>query len=178
MTLSSTSKLIAAFVILIIGVVLVVESATIGLTVTAKSSVDDESFDYTVGMLGGSVNETDADSNLTMVNTPTSWKILDCPLTGIVVKNGSGDETWTLDTDYNVYAASGIVTILNTTLTNTTNNVGNTTLIDYTYCGDDYMNLTWGRTSINLVPGFFAIALLLISVGLFYSVAKEHGIIN
>ena len=39
------------------------------------------------------------------------------------------------------------------------------------------MNLSWGRTGINLVPGFFAIALLLVSVGLFWSIARDNGII-
>ena len=53
----------------------------------------------------------------------------------------------------------------------------NNSLMSYTHCPDNYMNIGWGRTLINLVPGLFAIAILLASVGLFFSVAKDYGII-
>lgn len=175
--MSSTSKLIAAFVLLIIGIVLAAEVAVVGLGVTAKTGAVDESFNYEAGFIAGQVNETSASSNRTLTNQNKGWKTEDCPITGVSVTNSSGTAL-VLDTDYEVYASSGIIRMLNTTDTNTSNNVGNASLIDYTYCGDDYMNLGWGRTGINLIPGFFALALLIFSVGLFYSIAKENGIIS
>jgi len=65
---------------------------------------------------------------------------------------------------------------LNTTTTN--NSMGNTTYFDYTYCADGYMNIAWGRTILNLVAGFFALALLGASVGIFYSIGRDTGIIK
>ena len=53
----------------------------------------------------------------------------------------------------------------------------NNALVDYTYCNEGYMDSSWGRTVINLVPGFFALAILGASLLLFYSVAKDFDII-
>jgi len=168
-----TSKLVLAFVLLLLGVVFVGVIATQGLAVTAKTGVVDESFDYTAKLSGVStVNVSEA--NATVTYAPTGWKSNDCPLTSVVVTNGSGT-VFTLNTDYKIVASTGTIEILNTSATNAANNVGNTSLIDYTYCADGYMNLSWGRTGINLVAGFFAIALLMIALGLFYSVAKDTG---
>ena len=171
---SSTSKLIAAFVLLILGIVFVSQVASIGSGVTAKTVVNNEVIDYTTAFQESSdqINET---ITFTVANNPTSWKTTDCPLTGVTLTNSSGT-SWTSGTDYTLTASAGTFTLINTIDVNVTSD--NQTYIDYQYCGDDYMNLTWGRTGINIVPGFFAIALLLISVGLFYSVAKENGIIK
>lgn len=168
-------KLVLAFVTLILGVVLIGTIASNALTVTDKTVIIDENFDYTSKMVSGTVNVSA--NNGTVTNAPTGWKNQDCPLTNVIITNGSGTSTFTLNTDYQLDAATGTIAILNTTKTSGTGNVGNTSLIDYTYCRDDYMNLTWGRTLINLVAGFFAIAILLVSLGLFYSVSKDAGII-
>lgn len=171
---SSVSKLIAAFVLLVIGIVFVSQVAVIGSEITSKTGITDEVIDYTTAFQESSdqINET---ITFTVANNPTSWKVIDCPLTSIALTNSSGS-TWTSGTDYTFTAATGTFTIGNTIDTNVT--ADNYTYVDYIYCGDDYMNLTWGRTGINLVPGFFALTMLLISVGLFYSVAKENGIIS
>ena len=54
----------------------------------------------------------------------------------------------------------------------------NLTNVGYTYCGDDYMNIAWGRSILNLVAGFFALGILGVGIGLFYSIAKDAGIIG
>ena len=54
----------------------------------------------------------------------------------------------------------------------------NDTYISYAYCGDNYLNSAWGRTVLNLVAGFFALALLGIGIGTFYSIAKDANIIQ
>jgi len=171
---SSTSKLIAAFILLIIGIILAGQVAVIGSGVTSKMGIANEVVDYTTAFQESSdqINET---ITFTVANNPTSWKVDDCPLTEVVLTNSSGS-VWTSGTDYTFTASTGTFIIKNTIDTNVTDD--NYTYIDYTYCDDDYMNLTWGRTGINLVPGFFAITMLLISVGLFYSVAKENRLIK
>jgi len=176
MTLSSTSKLVLAFVTLIIGVVLAAQVATVGVGVTQKlGQTDDQISSNVAGAWDGTnINESYV---YTVTNNPTSWKVTDCPLTNVVLTNSSGTE-YTDTTDYVFTASAGTFTLKNTATVNATLTSDNLTYVDYTYCGDDYMNLTWGRTGINLVPGFFALALLLISVGLFYSVARENGILG
>jgi len=171
---SSASKLIAAFVLLIIGIVFVGQVAVIGSGVTSKVGVGNEVIDYTTAFQESSdqINET---ITFTVANNPTGWKVNDCPLTGITLTNSSGS-AWTSGTDYTFTASTGTFIIKNTINTNITTT--NQTYVGYQYCGDDYMNLTWGRTGINLVSGFFALTMLLFSIGLFYSVAKENGIIS
>jgi hypothetical protein len=172
--IGTTGKLVLAFVTLLIGVVLIGTISTEGLSKTTKTVVVDESIDYSQRMVGnGTVNESAA--NDTLANVPTTWKVSDCLITDINITNGSGTQ-WTADTDYILVGDTGVFSVLNTTLTNFSENFGNISLVDYNYCGDDYMNLSWGRTLINLVPGFFGIAILLTSVGLFFSVAKDYGI--
>jgi hypothetical protein len=168
--------LVLAFVTLIIGVVLISTVASEALGVTTKTNIADESTNLSTisCYTGGEVNETLAACNITVTNNPTGWKSNDCPLTNVVVTNNTGTAL-VLDTDYNLFASTGIVKMLNTTDTTLAATAG-VVKIDYTYCGDDYLNLSWARTFVNLIAGFFALALMLISVGLFYNVAKANGI--
>ena len=176
MVTSSAGKMIAAFVLLIIGIVLLAQIADMGQDVTEKTQSGTETFALATN--GSQLNITGMENaDQTISNVPTSWKIDDCPITDFVLKNASGSEV-VEDTDYVFDEATGVFSLTKTLLTNSTFYPINVSLATYTYCGDDYMNLSWGRTGINLVPGFFAIALLLMSVGLFYSIAKENGIIN
>lgn len=176
--LSAIQKLILAFVTLILGAVLIGTIATNSLDVTAKTNIDDETHDLTSCVASHSsqgwvINESDADCNVTVTNYPTSWKVQDCPLTSVVVKNGTKTPL-TVDTDYVVFDSSGVVKLKNTTATR--NLTGNDTFLYYTYCGDDYLNSGFGRSTLNMVAGFFAIALLGVSLLLFYSLAKEYDV--
>lgn len=183
----NTVLLLGAFIALLIGIVLISTIASQSNIVTEKTSVYDETFNlfssacYNVtGNPLGQVNGTeDANCNLTLANVPTiQWKMDDCPLASVVVTNASGN-VLTLNIDYLLFTSTGIVQMLNSTLTQG-DYLGptNTTLIDYQYCADGYLNASWGRSVLDLVAGFFAIALLLISVGLFYQVMKNEGLLN
>lgn len=167
-------KLIAGFIMLILGASLIVVIADNGLNVTDKNSVAAEVHAITVA--AGNVSET---ATYTVTNAPTGWKSTDCPITNFAIKNVSGLNPLTLTTDYTLTASTGVYQLKNTTATRAYLYGGsapyNNTYASYTYCGDDYMNLGWGRTSINLVAGFFALALLGGALGLFYSIAKEEG---
>ena len=179
MSMSMTNKLIAGFVMLILGIVFVSQIADIGLTVTDTTGVESETHNIASTIATGRndswINETIV---YTLTNAPTGWKVDDCPITEFVLANSSGTAL-TADSDYTLTASAGTFVFISSADLNTTIDFAtNDTIASYSYCGDDYLNLTWGRTSINLVPGFFAIALLLVAVGLFYSVAKEAGIIS
>jgi hypothetical protein len=167
----STSKLILAFVTLILGIVLIQVIASTTNSITTLTGVNSEALSIAPSRTGdGTINQSL--SNFTVTNYPTSWKVNDCPI--VVSRYGNASNAYTLDTDYKVYGSLGRITVLNTT---TTVYGGNSTLVSYAYCKDDYLNSTFGRTSVSLIGGFFALALMLISVGLFYSVAKDMEII-
>ena len=173
MTLGITGKLILAFVTLLLGVVFVGVVATQGLVVTDKDVVSNEAQTYTLNTTGTGINVSETH---TVTNAPTGWKTTDCPLTSVSIKNVSGGDALTEDTDYTLTDSAGTWVFIDTDATDAMN-ASSTAYVDYTYCGDDYLNLGWGRTMINLVGGFFAIAVLLVSIGLFFSVAKDTGML-
>jgi len=165
------NKLIFAFVTLILGVALLSQIAVITNDTTSKTSIRNESI---------TIDKNVTDVNLTYVyqlaQSPSGWQLEDCPLTSLVLTNTTDNTRWTLTTDYTVNLANGTLLLKNTTATRLTAN--NLTYANYEYCSDDYLNSSWGRTMVNLIAGFFAIALLLVSIGMFYSVARESGIVG
>jgi hypothetical protein len=52
----------------------------------------------------------------------------------------------------------------------------NLTLITYLACPDTYVSQSWGRTIMNMVPGFFALAILAGIVYLIFVIARSEGI--
>ena len=176
----ATQKLIMGFVTLIIGISLLGVVATGSSDVTTKDVTQNESFVLT-DMLGPD-NNTEANVTVTQdvanAYTSTDWQWNDGECTIDVTLLAMINATpATEGTDFNV-TANGAVALMNTTfwsLGDIDTNL-NVTMISYTYCGDDYMSLGWGRSIISLIPGFFAIALLMVSVALFYSVAKDTGL--
>ena len=166
------TKLILAFISIIIGVVLIGSVSTESQARTTTAGIVDESISIaTARLVANNINTT---KEFTITNAPTGWKVNDCPITNFVLTNASGT---TLSGNYTFTAASGKFTVANNTFMVTGGGGNNGTLADYNYCADSYMNLSWGRTVINLVPGFFALAILFVGLMLFYSVAKDYGII-
>lgn len=165
--------LIGAFVSIIIGVSLIGVVATQGNLVTDKTIVVDEAVDISSARLAdGDINTT---YPLTITNAPSGWKVSECPITSVTYGNSSQD--FTLTTDYTFTDTTGVLLLKNTATVQMANTT-NATLIDYTYCGDDYLTQGWSRNVIDLVPGFFAIALMLIGVALFYAVLKNEGLLG
>ena len=171
MALSSTSKLVLAFVTLILGAVLIGTISTQALAVSEKAASSD-----TIAFVPSGINLINITEPLTVTNNPTSWKTTDCPLTNFAIANSSGTAL-TLTTDYTVTASTGVFLLKNSSASAALIQApANNTYVTYNYCDDEYLNLGWGRTLIKLVAVFFALALLAISVGLFYSIAKDNGI--
>ena len=109
---------------------------------------------------------------LSIAQTPTGWKITDCPINTIILKNGT--TVITQDTDY-TYSSAAQIRLLPTLINNYT--ATSSYAASYSYCADGYLNSSWSRSALNLVSGFFALAMMIFSVTLFYSIGREVGII-
>ena len=167
-------KLLLAFVTLIIGLVLVGSIAISTDGITSYLSVTGES--HALNTNTSAINTTGMVASTYLVtNNPTGWQADDCPLTAFSLENSSGTAL-TVNTDYRVYLDNGTFTFLNTAAVRAALYPTNTTNAAYQYCDDDYLD-GWGGTVLDLVPGFFALAILIFSVGMFYSIAKDTGII-
>ena len=176
---NSTTKLIIGFLVLIVGIALIGSIANSTNSLTDLDSVSNETIsiasDRTVaGDCPMGVNGTNV---LTIANAPSGWKQDGCPISSFVLYNQTGVVT-TSTTDYTFFTNNGTFFLKNTTLWGNCANTINDTYVSYTYCPDDYMNIAWGRTLLDLISGFFALALLGVSVGIFYSVAKDEKILN
>lgn len=169
---SSVSKIVLGFFMIILGLALIAAVANGSALVTTKLNIVDEAIDISTARNdSGGINITA--SNFTIANAPSGWKVDECPITSVTYGNASDD--YLVTTDYIFYASSGILQVQIEAEADI-NNV-NATFIDYTYCQDDYLNIAWGRTVLSLVAGFFALAILGLGLGLFYSVAKDAGIV-
>lgn len=172
MTLSATQKIILAFATLLIGIVLISSVAINTQLVTTPTQVTSESLN--IASLRIVANNINASKNVTLANAG----LLDAGGwvdNSVTIKNASGT---TISTgNFTVDYTNDRITFLNTTFMVQLGGAGNTTLATYQYYASDYLNATWQRTVLNMIGGFFAIALMLISVGLFYSVGKDIGII-
>ena len=167
MAIGMINKLILAFVILIVGVVLISPLASSVWDITSKTSTTD-TIDVSSARLPG--NNIDNTVTFTVSNPPISDE---CPLTDYSISNSS--TTFIETTDYVFTASDGTFILENST--NWIDNPENATLVTYVYCSDGYIYSGWGNTILNLVPGFFALAILLVSVALFYSISREIGIL-
>lgn len=171
MSLDNTSKILLAFITLLLGIILIGSISTETLD-KVSTEVKTETVNLAPARLSGGALNTTYPFTL---DTHPSWRAdsSECIPTTIGYKNQTGD-AMTVTTNYVFTSSTGLLTVTNLPALNDTGS--NTTTASYAYCPDDYLNLSWGRTLLNLISGFFAIALLLISVGLFYSVAKDNGI--
>lgn len=165
----TANKLILAFVTLIVGVILISTIASQTNARTDKLTVNSETLS-----IAAARNTTGGGHLLPvplLIANPPSWQSADCPVTGFAMYNQSGA---LMTQNYTFSGTAGTVILDDAGNINST--ASNSTTITYTYCPNDYLNSTWGATILDLVAGFFAIALMLVSVGLFYSVAKDYGI--
>ena len=173
----TTQKLIMGFVTLIIGIALLGVVATQGSEVVDKDFILNETFDLTDFRLPANytmMNESHTE-DLANAYGSTDWQWNDCSIvvTLLAFPNGTA---LTVTNDYSV-TVNGVVSMVNSSLFYEDAMAPNTTLVTYTHCQDDYISLGWGRSVITMIPGFFALALLMVSIALFYSIAKDTGVI-
>lgn len=167
--METVNKLIAGFITLMLAAILIGVVATEGYKQTSKLAITNESLSIAAlrSADNGNLNVT---LNTTIAKAPNGWKSEDCPITSLVVRNASG-ATLTITTDYVFTASDGKIAFQNTGALNASKR--NTTQLDYIYCGDDYMNQSWGRSTMNMIAGFLALIALAAGVGMFYSAYKD-----
>jgi len=181
---NSVTKLILGFVVLIVGLALIGSVTSNVFVVTEKMEVGSEAITIIRANEGACPMGINITHPYALTNSPTGWKSTDCPISSFILLDQVGG-TAAVTTDYVLFSDNGTLVLKNTTrfvLANCSSDAGvgasNATTLSYEYCRDDYVNIAWGRTVLNLIAGFFALALLGASIGLFYSVAKDAGIIG
>lgn len=123
---------------------------------TDKISVNNESIDYSTAYNStGGINLT-GNSEFTLTNAPTGWKITKCPLESFVLRNTS--DIFTVDIDYTVDLTTGIVTFKNTTVVQAGG--ANITNATYVYCPDGYNVDAGSRGMARIIGLFTALALM------------------
>jgi hypothetical protein len=169
-------------VAVLIGIVLVQIIAETTAPVTTKAVTTD-----TLNIAGArnngllSINASKGYNASDILTYPasTSWKTdyADCAITSIRMKNQTGG-ILTDGVDYNWVddgsRARGSLSLVNTLNLNTS--LSNTTTITYDYCTEDYLAEGWGRTVLNMVPGFFALAILIGVAFVIFWILKKEGI--
>lgn len=173
---SSVTMLIGAFLAIIVGVSLISVVAQEGNDITNTINISGESVDYTDARIGAGTGEINTTKEFYITNVPTGWRITGCPVTNLVLYNDSS--SLTLTADYTFTASTGEIIFNNTANVNTSDSFDNTTTATYVYCDSEYLTQGWNRTIIDLVPGFFALALMGVGIGLFYGVMRKEGILN
>lgn len=167
----SVGIIIATAVALLLGVVLISIIADTTITSTDKRTSTD-----TISVAAAKAAARDVnDTTFTVTYPPTNWETTDCPLTGVSITNSSGT-TLTETTDWTMTKSSGVFNLVNTSTTAAAFVSNNNTLVTYQYCDTSYVNSSWGRTILNMVPGFFALALLLGGAFIIYFVLREEGV--
>lgn len=172
--------LLTSFVMIILGASFIGVVASTEQLYTRQKVVFNESIDITAARLAlNDINETRVFTVKQAYSRVTNWREnsggTDCDIDAIVYTTNI---TLTEDTDYSL-STNGTLTVLNTTLTGGTHSpTSNTTQIAYYYCGDDYLTEGWTRTILNLVPGFFALALMAVGIALFYGVLKNEKLLG
>lgn len=102
----------------------------------------------------------------------TGWKADESTCAITAGSYGNTSTTWTPTTDY-ALSTSGVLSLVNTVAVNSSNS--NSTQLTYTYCADDYMASSWGRSILNLTPGLIVIALLIVVVSIVYVLLGKEG---
>ena len=176
----NSTKIIAlvlsAFVMIVLGVSLLgpVSSSVLGITQTVK--VANESLSLAAARLPG--NNINTSYLFTLLNSGDQGAG-GLVLNSVVIVNSS----------YNIIASGNYsvtytsypdtISFLNTTTLVNMNSAtnGNQTFVNYTYYPNGYLNQGWDNSVLNLLPGFFAIALMAVGIALMMSAFKSLGII-
>lgn len=175
-----TGLMIAVFVILIIGTVLLGVIATQEQEATQLAYATETVNLAPARLAGGAINSTYY-FHLTNGCPFSTWRADQgsaCYINNLGVKNSTGG-TLVDPTNY-VFVSNGAVCtgansgdIRFTNTLSVNNSASNTTTVSYSYCPDAYLTQSWARTVLDLMPGFFAIGLL--GAALMFGIAYYKG---
>ncbi len=120
----------------------------------------------------GQVNTSNPSCNLTLTEVPDSWKVNNCPLASLTIKNSTG-VALTVNTDYTFSASTGVVSYLNDSNVTASTGIGaasNTTYATYSFCDDGYIISGSARSITKLILIFAGLAMLAFAI---YFVMKK-----
>ena len=163
--------LLAAFITIILGVVLLSVYSDTNYSKTTQSAAT-ETFNIASARLAlGEINESKV---FTVANPRTGWKAQssDCGESILSMTNGTATASATNYT----FNADGTFTLKNGTFWVTRTAGGNTSVVTYKYCGNEYLDVGWGRSIANISVGLFAVLCLAAAVAFLYMAFKEMGI--
>lgn len=165
--------LMGGFLALIIAAALITPLSESGNKVTTLTSAIDTIDISPARLAGGTINTTyPFIIDKALFN---GWRAAnsECEVQTITFKNSTG-ATMTDPTQYVFVMDVARLTLKNVNALN--NSASNTTTASYSYCPEGYVTSSWGRMGINTTMGFFALAALMASVGMFYALARKNGI--
>ena len=150
---------IGIFIILFIGIIVAVVLFTSITTTTGQMTSKQTGTNQSVNTVTGYVDDNNVNESINYsIYSQSVWKVADCPLTSVAIRNGAGTAL-TDDTDYTLDESKGRFSLLNTTKTVPATAL-NTTYVDYSYCADGYNKDSSSRTIVRLILIFGALAIL------------------
>jgi len=161
------NALLVGFLIVILGVTFVAVIATQTNTDTNPTTVSDEALDISAARLAANNINTTYTFTLSQLGLQEAggW-VTD----SVFFTNATGG---TLAGNFTVDYDAQTIVFKNTTTMVTGIGVGNNTLADYKYYQDSYLVSSFGRNTINMVPGFFALFILIGIISLLYLFLRE-----
>ena len=144
---------------------------------SGQSIYNDTALNFSVSWISYLVNESYEIIPTVVSEAATGWRsdISECAAGTIISGTyNNGTDDFTAVTDYIVDTTTGYITLVDNVDTNRTDLTS--IVATNANCQDGYLTQGWQRNTINLVPGFFAIALLGVGIWLFYSIAKDTGV--
>jgi hypothetical protein len=177
--------LISVAVVLLMGVILIQIIADNSYPKTVRTAIASETINIAPARLAGNAINASYYFHLSKgCPYATAWRQdagTECQIDYNWVRNSSGalltDPTDVVKISNGGICAgyqSGDIRFANSALMNAT--VTNTTTVSYSYCADDYMTQSWSRTILNMVPGFFALGILLSAAFVIAWILKREGI--
>jgi len=162
--------MISVFIAILLGVVMLSISADQVNDITGLQTTTDADVTEVINL-----SVSPSTSAVTLTQAPTGWKANgECALTNFVLSNSTGT-AFTVTTDYVVDLDAGTYTLTNSTAIIALGASDNVTSASYTYCPDGYQT-GFGSATLNMVPGFFALAILVSVAFLIFWVLRKEGI--
>jgi len=172
--------IISVAIAVLMGAILI---AIIADTINTKTSLVTytETLDISSTRLAGGGINASVTIPATVLAHPasTSWRsgYPECAISTVNLYNQTGtlllgttNYTWTEDGN----GALGRIALANSKALNSS--TSNLTTISYQSCPDEYVVSGWQRTILNLVPGFFALAILMVCVFVIFYVLRQEGV--
>jgi hypothetical protein len=167
--------ILTGFLVALVGSIIIAQTAGEVIKVTERTSVSAEAHAMNVAA-HPNINDT---TEYTLTNAPAGWKAGgECPIANFVLTNGT--DALTITTDYTVDLDTGIFKLVENANMNASGSYNflqtvNSTYASYGYCGDSYQS-GWGGTVLNMVPGFFALGILMGVAFLIIWILRKEGI--